>query len=100
MAELYVIAAAVIGGTSLAGGIGTIPGAVVGALIIQSLDNGMVLLDVSSAKRQIFIGLVLIARGVVRRRSTREGDRDDDAPLVEIRSAAASTSAASMPSIA
>lgn len=60
MAELYVIAAAVIGGTSLAGGIGSIAGAVVGALLIQSLDNGMVLLDVSSAKRQIFIGAVLI----------------------------------------
>jgi D-xylose transport system permease protein len=61
MAELYVIAATVIGGTSFAGGIGTIPGAIVGALMIQSLDNGMVLMDVSSANRQIFIGLILIA---------------------------------------
>jgi D-xylose transport system permease protein len=61
MAELYVIAAAVIGGTSLAGGVGSIAGCVVGALLIQSLDNGMVLMDVSSATRQIFIGLVLIA---------------------------------------
>jgi D-xylose transport system permease protein len=60
-AELYVIAAAIIGGTSFAGGIGTIPGAIVGALLIQSLDNGMVLMDVASAKRQIAIGLVLIA---------------------------------------
>ncbi|MET1027644.1 MAG: sugar ABC transporter permease [Dongiaceae bacterium] len=58
--ELYVIAATVIGGTSLSGGLGSIPGAVIGALIIQSLDNGMVLLDVSSAQRQIFIGLILI----------------------------------------
>ncbi len=61
MAELYVIAAAVIGGTSLSGGVGSIPGCIVGALLIQSLDNGMVLLDVGSAKRQILIGLVLIA---------------------------------------
>lgn len=61
MAELYVIAATVIGGTSLAGGTGSIAGAIVGALLIQTLDNGMVLLDVSSAKRQIFIGLILIA---------------------------------------
>jgi D-xylose transport system permease protein len=60
-AELYAISAAVIGGTSLAGGVGSVPGAVVGALIIQSLDNGMVLLDVSSAKRQILIGLILVA---------------------------------------
>jgi len=61
LAELYAIAAAVIGGTSLAGGIGQVPGAVLGAVLIQSLDNGMVLLDVSSPMRQIFIGLVLIA---------------------------------------
>ena len=61
MAELYVIAATVIGGTSFSGGVGTIPGAIVGALLIQSLDNGMVLMDVSSAERQIFIGLILIA---------------------------------------
>jgi D-xylose transport system permease protein len=61
MAELYVIAAAVIGGTSLAGGAGSIAGAIAGALLIQSLDNGMVLMDVSSPKRQIAIGLILIA---------------------------------------
>lgn len=61
MAELYVIAATVIGGTSLAGGTGTIAGAIVGALLIQSLDNGMVLMDVSSPMRQIFIGMILIA---------------------------------------
>ncbi len=61
MAELYAIAATVIGGTSLAGGTGSIAGAIVGALLIQSLDNGMVLLDVPSAQRQIFIGLILIA---------------------------------------
>jgi len=75
MAELYVIAAAVIGGTSLAGGTGTIPGAIVGALLIQSLDNGMVLMDVSSAKRQIFIGLILIGAvwfdGIYSRRQLR-----------------------------
>lgn len=61
MAELSVIAAAVIGGTSLAGGIGTVAGAILGAVVMQSLENGMVLLGVSSAMRQIIIGLVLIA---------------------------------------
>jgi D-xylose transport system permease protein len=60
LAELYAISGAVIGGTSLAGGVGSVPGAVIGALVIQSLDNGMVLLDVPNAKRQIAIGLVLI----------------------------------------
>lgn len=60
MAELSVIAAAVIGGTSLAGGVGTIIGAIVGALVMQSLENGMVLLGISSALRQVIIGIVLI----------------------------------------
>ena len=60
LAELNVIAAAVIGGTSLAGGQGTIYGAILGAVIMQSLDNGMVLLGMSSAMRQLVIGAVLI----------------------------------------
>ena len=59
-AELHVIAAAVIGGTSLAGGQGTIYGAILGAVIMQSLDSGMVLLGISSAMRQLVIGAVLI----------------------------------------
>ncbi|GAB4352187.1 MAG: sugar ABC transporter permease [Kiloniellaceae bacterium] len=61
LAELSVIAAAVIGGTSLAGGLGTVPGAILGAIVIQSLDNGLVLLGVSSSQRSITIGLVLVA---------------------------------------
>jgi D-xylose transport system permease protein len=60
LAELNVIAAAVIGGTSLAGGRGTIAGAILGAVIMQSLDSGMVLLGISSAMRQVVIGAVLI----------------------------------------
>ena len=60
MAELNVIAAAVIGGTSLAGGQGTIYGAILGAVIMQSLDSGMVLLGISSAMRQVVIGAVLV----------------------------------------
>ena len=60
LAELNVIAAAVIGGTSLAGGQGTISGAILGAVIMQSLDSGMVLLGISSAMRQLVIGAVLI----------------------------------------
>jgi D-xylose transport system permease protein len=60
LAELNVIAAAVIGGTSLAGGQGTITGAILGAVIMQSLDSGMVLLGISSAMRQVVIGTVLI----------------------------------------
>ena len=59
--ELYVIAAAVIGGTSFAGGIGTIPGAVLGAVVMQSLQSGMVLLRVDSPVQDIVVGLVLVA---------------------------------------
>jgi D-xylose transport system permease protein len=58
--ELYVIAAAVIGGTSLAGGVGTIYGALIGALVIQSLQSGMVLLGFDSAFQQMVVGVVLV----------------------------------------
>lgn len=58
--ELYVIAAAVIGGTSLAGGIGTIYGAILGALVMQSLQSGMVLIGFDSAVQRIVVGLVLV----------------------------------------
>ncbi|WP_376876095.1 sugar ABC transporter permease [Albirhodobacter sp. R86504] len=58
--ELYVIAAAVIGGTSLAGGVGTIYGAVLGAFVMQSLQAGMVLVGFDSAMQQIVVGLVLV----------------------------------------
>ena len=60
-AELYVIAAAVIGGTSFAGGIGTIPGAILGAVVMQSLQSGMVLLRVDSPIQDIVVGIVLVA---------------------------------------
>ena len=59
--ELYVIAAAVIGGTALSGGSGSILGSVLGALIMQSIDSGMLLLDVSIGVRYVIIGQVLIA---------------------------------------
>jgi len=58
--ELYVIAAAVIGGTSLGGGIGTIFGAILGALVMQSLQSGMVLIGFDTAIQQIVVGMVLV----------------------------------------
>jgi D-xylose transport system permease protein len=58
--ELYVIAAAVIGGTSLAGGIGTIYGALLGALLMQSLQSGMTLLNFESAYKDMVVGAVLV----------------------------------------
>jgi D-xylose transport system permease protein len=59
--ELDVIAAAVIGGTSFSGGIGTVPGAVLGAIIMQSLRSGMVLLKIDSPSQDVVVGVVLVA---------------------------------------
>jgi len=58
--ELLVIAAAVLGGTSFSGGIGTIPGAVLGAVVMQSLKSGMVTINVDSPMQDVAIGCVLI----------------------------------------
>ena len=60
MTELNVIAAAVIGGTSLAGGVGTIYGGIVGALIMQSLESGMILIGVPTPLQRMVLALVLI----------------------------------------
>jgi D-xylose transport system permease protein len=59
--ELQVIAAAVIGGTSFSGGIGTIAGGVLGAVTMQSLSSGMVLIGVDTAWQDVVIGVVLVA---------------------------------------
>lgn len=58
--ELYVIAAAVIGGTSFAGGIGTIYGAILGAVVMQSLQTGMILIGFDTAIQQMVVGGVLV----------------------------------------
>ncbi|WP_313109449.1 sugar ABC transporter permease, partial [Atlantibacter sp.] len=56
IAELDAIAACVIGGTSLAGGIGSVAGAVMGAFIMASLDNGMSMMDVPTFWQYIVKG--------------------------------------------
>jgi ribose transport system permease protein len=61
MYELDAIAATVIGGTSLFGGEGTLVGALIGALIMGVLRNGLNLLNVSSFVQQFVIGIVIIA---------------------------------------
>jgi len=58
--ELLVIAAAVIGGTSLGGGVGTIAGAMMGAVLMQSLASGMILLGVDTPLQNIVVGVVLV----------------------------------------
>lgn len=59
--ELRVIAAAVIGGTALSGGFGTIYGAILGALIMQSLQSGMAMVGVDAPFQNIVVGSVLVA---------------------------------------
>jgi D-xylose transport system permease protein len=58
--ELLVIAAAVIGGTSFAGGIGTVPGAILGALVMQALTYGLSYLGYSTPVQNIASGVVLV----------------------------------------
>lgn len=58
--ELFTIAAAVIGGTSLAGGTGTIAGAMLGALVMQSLQSGMGLANVDTPIQNVVFGVVLV----------------------------------------
>ena len=58
--ELKVIAATVIGGTALAGGIGTIYGALLGALVMQSLQSGMAMVGFDTPFQNIVVGGVLI----------------------------------------
>ncbi len=61
--ELYVIAAAVIGGTLFAGGVGSIPGAILGALVMQSLQYGLGFIGFNSPQVNMVLAIVLV--GVV-----------------------------------
>ena len=78
--ELDTIAAVVIGGASLSGGVGTIGGTAVGVLIIGVLRNGLNLLGVSPFIQQVIIGVVIalaVATDVLRRNRRRPGLRAD-----------------------
>jgi ribose transport system permease protein len=63
--ELNVIAAAVIGGASLSGGRGSAFGAVLGAVLVQLISNGMVILGIDQSYNQIVMGLAIIVAVVV-----------------------------------
>ena len=75
LTELLVIAAAVIGGSSLAGGVGTVAGAMLGAVLMQSLQSGMLLVGVDTPLQNIVVGIVLVLAVLIdtlyRRRCTR-----------------------------
>ncbi len=84
MMELYVISAAVIGGTSLAGGVGTILGGAIGALVMQSLQSGMVLMGVPSPNTKH--GPRRRPRlGGLGRHAVAQKDSDMNTPLIETR---------------
>ena len=73
--ELTVIAAAVIGGANLAGGEGTVIGAVVGALLIEAIRNSLILLGISAFWQGAFIGsFIIIAVAFDRIRRMRSSD--------------------------
>lgn len=59
--ELDAIAAAVIGGTSMTGGIGRVSGAIIGALIMATIDNGMSMMNVDASWQYIVKGIILVA---------------------------------------
>jgi len=60
MYELFTIAAVVVGGTSLAGGEGSIVGTLVGALVTAVINNGMNLLGIESYTQRVVLGLVIL----------------------------------------
>jgi ribose transport system permease protein len=60
-----VIAAVIIGGTSLFGGRGSVPGAVMGALLLATLNNGLILFGLSVAEQTIALGLIILAAVVI-----------------------------------
>lgn len=67
--ELNAIAAVVIGGTSLSGGIGSMAGTVVGVLIIGVMNNGLDLLGVSSYWQQVVKGAIIVCAVLLDRKS-------------------------------
>ncbi|WP_435022039.1 ABC transporter permease [Tundrisphaera sp. TA3] len=73
MYELYVIAAVVVGGTSLSGGEGKIFGTLIGALIIAVIQNGMNLKGVESYTQKIVLGLVILVSVLLDRIRARPG---------------------------
>ncbi|MBC7251648.1 MAG: ABC transporter permease [Anaerolineae bacterium] len=73
--ELWAIAAAVIGGTSLLGGEGTVLGAILGAAIMGVMQNGMVVMNISSYAQDVILGSVLVVAVVYD--TMRRGGRFD-----------------------
>ncbi len=69
--ELDVVAAVVLGGASLSGGVGSIPGTLLGVALLALMQNGLILVGVSSYWSQLFVGLVILASVVATARAGR-----------------------------
>ena len=65
--EMDVLSGVILGGASLSGGIGTVPGALLGSLIIGVINNGLNLLNVSSYYQDIVKGIIIILAVVIKR---------------------------------
>ena len=68
------VAAVVIGGTSIFGGLGGYAGTILGALILTVLDSLLTILNASQALRQIIYGLIVLALAAIYARATAGGD--------------------------
>lgn len=79
MYELYVIAAVVVGGTSLSGGEGRVLGTLVGAFIIAVIQNGMNLTHVESYSQKVVLGLVILLAVLLDQLKQRRSARSDAA---------------------
>lgn len=69
--ELNAIASAAIGGASLAGGRGSLVGTIIGALILGTLSNGLILMNVQSFYQTLFVGIIIIVATTIDRFSNR-----------------------------
>ncbi|THD42223.1 MAG: ABC transporter permease, partial [Bradyrhizobium sp.] len=73
--ELTIIAACVIGGVSIAGGVGSVPGALLGALFLGVVVNALPVIDVSPFWQMAISGAVILAAVVVNARSEKRGGK-------------------------
>jgi ribose transport system permease protein len=87
---LTVIAAVIIGGTSLAGGKGSVIGALIGSLLIGTLNNGLIIIGLANPEQLMVRGVIIIAavifsaRTVTRRRRTAEPEPAAGAPATSV----------------
>jgi ribose/xylose/arabinose/galactoside ABC-type transport system permease subunit len=80
--ELTVLSAVIIGGTSLFGGVGTILGTALGAILLSAMTNGLIVINLNPLWQNVAVGVVIIAAVGIdqwrRRKSLRRGVDDED----------------------